>query len=236
MRSALLSAAMQARYSPDSFLASIPAMDRDELVALGRQQQWTRGDVMLRAGDPADTAILLLTGVAKVHAQSADGAEVLLALCGPGDMLGETAAVGMARRSATVSALEAVSASVLAVSALRSFLGGHPQTTLALLDLTLTRLHRADADRLEFTAADTLGRIARRLVELAERFGEPGADGQFEVTLALTQEELAAWSSSSRESTARALRTLRELGLIRTHRLRLTINDVERLRAHAARL
>lgn len=192
--------------------------------------------MVVRAGDPADTAIILLVGVVKVHTHAADGAEVVLSLCGPGDLLGEVTAVRNARRSATATAIQPVSALVLSVPQVRSFLTAHPQATLALLDLALTRLHRADAHRLEFAAADTLGRVARRLLELAERFGEAREDGAIEVALAIPQEDIAAWSAASRESTARALRTLRELHLIESHRLRLTIVDVEGLRAHAARL
>jgi CRP/FNR family transcriptional regulator, cyclic AMP receptor protein len=78
--------------------------------------------------------------------------------------------------------------------------------------------------------------VTSRLVELAERFGRPLDGGAIEVALPFAQEELASWSASSRESTARALRTLRELGLIETHRLAVTVLDLERLRAHAARL
>jgi len=223
-------------YSPASFLASVPDVDRDALVALGHRRAWERGELLVRAGDPADTAIVILAGVAKVHTQAQDGTEVVLSLCGPGDLLGEVTAVRDARRSATATAIQPVSAVVLTITEVRSFLTGHPRATLALLDLALTRLHRADAHRLEFAAADTLGRVARRLVELAERFGEPQADGTIEVGLAIPQEDIAAWSAASRESTARALRTLRELRLIESHRLRMTVLDVERLRAHAARI
>ena len=205
-------------------------------MALGHHRAWERGDVVVRAGDQADTAIIILSGVAKVHAQSANGAEVVLSLCGPGDLLGEVTAVRSAQRSATATAIHPVVASVLTIPEVRSFLAAHPHASLALLDLALARLHRADAHRLEFAAADTLGRVARRLIELAERFGEPGPDGRIDVGLAIAQEDIAAWSAASRESTARALRTLRQLRLVESHRLRLTIIDIERLREHAARL
>jgi CRP/FNR family cyclic AMP-dependent transcriptional regulator len=223
-------------HSPASFLASIPEADRDELAVLGRRRAWERGEILVRAGDTADTAIVVLAGVAKVHTQTTHGAEVILNLCGPGDLLGEVTAVRKAQRSATATAIQRVSGFVLTISDVRSFLASHPRASLALLDLALTRLHRADADRLEFAAADTLGRVARRLVELAERFGESCADGTIEIGLAIPQEDIAAWSAASRESTARALRTLRQLRLIESHRLRLVVMDMEQLRRHAARL
>jgi CRP-like cAMP-binding protein len=61
-------------------------------------------------------------------------------------------------------------------------------------------------------------------------------EGGLDVRLPVNQEELASWSGSSRESTARALRTLRELGLIETQRLRMVVLDLEGLRAHQPRL
>jgi CRP-like cAMP-binding protein len=122
------------------------------------------------------------------------------------------------------------------VPALRGFLSSHPRATSALLEMALARLRLSDLRRIEFATAGSLARVATRLVELAERFGEPRGDGAIEVALPLTQEELAAWSASSRESTARALHTLRELGLLETRRRKLIIRNLERLRPHAAQL
>jgi CRP/FNR family cyclic AMP-dependent transcriptional regulator len=171
-----------------------------------------------------------------VHRPAADGADVVLGLCGPGDLLGEITAVRDASRSATATALERVRAVVLPIPELRSFLASHPHASLALLDLALRRLYVADARRVEFATSETLGRVTGRLLELADRFGRRLPDGTIDVGLPINQEELASWSASSRESTARALRTLRELHLIQTHRLRLTVLDADRLRLHAARL
>jgi CRP-like cAMP-binding protein len=102
--------------------------------------------------------------------------------------------------------------------------------------MTLRRLYSADERRLEFATAESLARVASRLVELAERFGAPLENGAIEVALPINQEELASWSASSRESAARSLRTLRELRLIETRRMRLTVLDLDGLRLHSARL
>jgi CRP-like cAMP-binding protein len=71
---------------------------------------------------------------------------------------------------------------------------------------------------------------------LAERFGAAGPDGTLVVDMPISQEEIAAWAAASRESTARALRTLRELGLIETHRKRMVVLDADGLRQRASRL
>lgn len=217
------------------FLESLSNGDREALLALGHHRQWSPGSILVRTGELADSAIVLLAGLVKIHKTATGGEEVLFAIAGAGDLFGEMSTIRSARRSATVTALTAADGVLLPASDLRSFFAGHPDVVTALLDLALTRLYTADLQRLEFVASDSLGRVASRLVELAERFGEKCDGGAIEVPLPLNQAELASWSGASRESTARALRALRGLDLIRTHRLHLTVLDLDRLRSHAAR-
>ena len=80
--------------------------------------------------------------------------------------------------------------------------------TLALLRTLSARFRDSDQKRIQFGAADSVGRISSRLVELAERFGEPADDG-IAITLPLTQEELGSWCGCSREAVAKGLQTLR---------------------------
>jgi CRP/FNR family transcriptional regulator, cyclic AMP receptor protein len=216
-----------------TFLGSLSPTDLAALLQAGRVTRWTHGESVVRAGDSAGSAIALLVGVVKIRKLAGHGEEVVLGISGPGDLLGEIAAVRDAPRSASAIALEAVTGVVIAVSALRRFLLDHPSTTLALLDLSLRRLHAADERRLEFATRTTLGRVASRLLELTERFGEQRSDHAIEVALPINQQELASWSGSSLESTGRALRTLRQLGAIETSRLRLIVRDVDLLRAQA---
>jgi CRP-like cAMP-binding protein len=219
-----------------TFVQSLLAAEREALLETGRVRRWKHGEVLMRRGDPADSAILLVSGLVKIHIGLED-AEVLLGLSGPGDLLGEaTATFPAGVRSASATAVEPVDGVVIPVGSLRAFLADHPRATLALLDLALTRLYAADARRMEFATSESLARVAGRLVELAERFGTRRLEGAIDVALPITQEELASWSASSRESTARALRTLRGLKLIETSRRGLTVLDLDGLRSHSSRL
>jgi CRP-like cAMP-binding protein len=186
------------------------------------------------AGDRADHAVILMAGFVKIHLIAADGAEVVLDISGPGDLLGEAAAFSGGIRSANATALERVEGARVDIRDLREFIARRPRVTSALLGMTLARLHVGNARRSEFATTTSLARVASRLVELTERFGASAGNGEIDVALPITQEELASWSASSRESTARSLRTLRTLGLIQTGRRRLTVCDLDRLRAHAA--
>ena len=217
-------------------MESLPSAEQTALLELGHRRDWQQGEVLIRAGEPGDSAIVVLAGLVKIHKLAADGVEVVLGLNGPGDLLGEILAVRDAVRSATATAVDPVEAVVVAVPDLRAFLAAHHHATLALLDLALSRLGASDERRMEFATAESLARVSSRLVELTERFGHRFDHNVIEVTMPISQEELASWSASSRESTARALRTLRDLGVIKTRRRHLTVLDLDRLRSHAARL
>jgi len=151
---------------------------------------------------------------------------------GPGALLGELSAVDGAPRSASVAALEPVVALVVPIAAFVDYLRSHGDAAIALLQLVTARLRDADRKRVESAAYDIPGRVARRLLELAERFGEPDGQG-VRIGVALSQDELAGWVGASREAVAKALRVLRDRGFVTTGRRTMTVLDLEGLRKRA---
>ena len=115
----------------------------------------------------------------------------------------------------------------------RAFLQRHPRVALLLLEMLSWRLRDADRKRVEYAAFDSVGRVASRLVELAGEHGVTKGGG-VEITLPLSQEELAGWTGSSREAVSKALHTLRELGWVKTDRRRITVLDIEALRRRSS--
>src|SRR5918996_1266571 len=103
--------------------------------------------------------------------------------------------------------MEPVEALVLDTASFRAWLTDHPATALLLVETVLARLRDADRKRVEFSAYDTVARVARRLFELAERFGET-TDAGVEIGLPMTQDELAAWTGASRVGVNQALKAL----------------------------
>jgi CRP-like cAMP-binding protein len=151
---------------------------------------------------------------------------------GPGALLGELSAIDGAPRGASVAALEPVEAVVVPVAAFVDFLRSHAAAAVVLLQLVAGRLRDSDRKRVEFAAYDIAARVARRLLELAERFGEPDEHG-VRITVALSQDELAGWVGASREAVAKALRVLRDRGLVTTGRRTMTVLDLAGLRRRA---
>jgi CRP-like cAMP-binding protein len=125
-----------------------------------------------------------------------------------------------------------VEALAISASSFRDFLRTHPDAALAVLELITTRLRDADRKRAEFGSMDATGRVAARLVELADQHGQPTGSG-VRIDLALSQEDLASWVGASREAVSRALRLFRERGWIATRRRGITVLDQDALRSRS---
>jgi len=220
------------------FWSLLSAGERADFVARGHRRTWRRGEVLFHEGDTSDRVVLLESGRVKAACHTATGAEVVLAVRGPGALLGEISAVSREPHSASVRALEPVTGLVLALAEFEVYLKEHGRVAFQMMRLLAERLRDADRKRIEFGAQDTTGRVAGRLVELADRFGAPARDaahpGAVLIALPLSQDELASWVGASREAVSRALGVLRAAGWIRTSRLRVVVLDPDALRSRGA--
>jgi CRP/FNR family cyclic AMP-dependent transcriptional regulator len=215
--------------APEEFMAQLSPTDRTALTERARTRRWPVGAALFLEGELSSSVLVVVSGRVKVFSLTDQGEEIVLAVRGPGSLLGDMSAVDGLPRSASVTALEPVVALVVPTPAFTDYLSTRGTAAMVLIRLIVQRLRDADRKRVEFAALDTSARVARRLVELAERFGEPDENG-VRITVALSQDELAGWVGASREAVAKALRTLRERGFLTTGRRTMTVLDLNGLR------
>ncbi len=211
------------------FLSVLTEQEREALLERGVARRFARATALFHEHDDSNRVVLVLQGRLKVYSVTPDGREAVLAFRGPGDLIGELSAIDGRPRSASVAALEPAEVLFVAAVDFRAFLERHPRVALLLLQMLSWRLRDADRKRVEYAASDTIGRVAARLVELCEEHGRAVGES-IEITLPLSQDELAGWTGSSREAVGKALHTLRELGWVQTSRRRITVLDLEALR------
>jgi CRP/FNR family cyclic AMP-dependent transcriptional regulator len=217
-----------------TFVALLEPAEWARLQQLGRAVTFPSGSVLMYEREPSERVMILLSGQVKTTVVDEGGHETLLSICDPGDVLGELASIDEQPRSATVTALGPVHALLISATAFRAHLETTPRVAVAVLQVIAGRVRESTVMRSQLSGSDTIGRLAARLVELADRYGEASDDGVV-ITLALSQEELGAWIGASRAGLANALKTLRELGWIETRRRRVLVRDPEALRTRAAR-
>ena len=211
------------------FLTLLDAQDAEELRRCARLRSFARGRALFHEGEASTHVLVLTRGRVKVSMTTEDGREAVIGFRGPGDLIGELSALDGRPRSATVGALEPTEALAVALPDFTRFLEARPRVAAMLLRLLAARLRQADLQRLEFASYGSVGRLARGLATLCRRYGERVGSAAFAITLPITQEELAGWTGSSRESVAKGLHMLRDLGLVDTQRRRIVVSDVEAL-------
>jgi CRP/FNR family cyclic AMP-dependent transcriptional regulator len=202
----------------------------DELARLGRPVHHRRGERLVRAGDRPGVVVVITRGVVKVVTSSVAGVELIVALRGPGDLIGEFSVLSGTTAWATVEVLEDVEGCAVAAPMFLDFARAHPDLLVAQLQRVILALRQSDSKRLEMATLDLQARVARSLLELRRI---RAAHGTPVIALPVTQDELASLCGASREAVSRVLRTFREEGWIRTERRAVTIEDLGALCAAA---
>ena len=207
--------------------------DEPELAPLMksvRRRKWPRDSYIFREGDPGTDLYVIGAGEIKISRTTEAGTEIGLAVLGPGAVFGELAILEEgAVRSADAMTLAPTECIVLGRPALVAFLQSHPRVMWRVVSLLSAYIRRQDETVAELAFLDIPGRVAHKLLELAERHGEPAGNG-IRITLSMSQRTLAGLVGASRENVNRALRMFASLGYIRLDRGQVVVLKPEGLR------
>ena len=211
------------------------ALDPEDQRALRAQMvevKLPRGRALFNEGDPGDRLYVVTAGKIKLGRTAADGRENLLAVMGPGEMFGELSLFDPGPRTASATAVTDTTLIGLGNTDLRPWLLQHPQVAARLLAALARRLRRTNEAMADLVFSDVPGRVAKALLDLAQRFGEATDDG-LRVSHDLTQEELAQLVGASRETVNKALADFATRGFLRLEGRAVVILDLDRLTRRA---
>jgi CRP/FNR family transcriptional regulator, cyclic AMP receptor protein len=156
------------------------------------------GTNVVNAEQPGEVVLLILNGTVKVQADQADGSEVILAVLGAGQSIGEMSATDMLGRSASVVTLDESTLAWIDVRTFSSYLETIPRLTHNLARILSSRLRVANAQIQALATQDVYGRVARQLLSLAEQYGKDDGRGGKVIPMRLTQGDLASLVGASR--------------------------------------
>ncbi len=222
----------------DDLLSRTPlfeALDDEGASALRAEMHrvdLARGDRLFGEGDAGDKLYVVLDGKIKLTRTAADGRENLLSVIGPGEMFGELSLFDPRPRTQTATALTETRLAALDHQALRGWVTDRPDMALHLLRALAQRLRRTNEVMTDLVFTDVPGRVAKALLDLADRFGLQRPDG-LQVNHDLTQEELAQLVGASRETVNKALADFVSRGWIQLSAKSVLLVDPERLRRRA---
>lgn len=167
--------------------------------------------VLLLQQDEGEGIAVIQTGLAKVRAYTPDGEEAVMAVLGPGDLMGEMAVLAAGVRNADVVALTPLKVVKLRAGAYRELLLTDGAISLALARLLAGRLSALNR-RFLLRGGDATTRLLGVLLDLAHTCS--GGKDPLALIPPLPQRELAAMAGLSRETTSRTFAQLRERGMV----------------------
>ena len=126
------------------------SLDKKELETLSKscqERKYSAGSTLIKQGDTGVGLYVIISGHVKTTlAKNPDRAEVDLGTSGTGSVLGEMALLDDLPRSATVTAVDDVTALLLPVWEFRTTIRSHPEIALKLLGVLSRRLRKAESE------------------------------------------------------------------------------------------
>jgi CRP/FNR family transcriptional regulator, cyclic AMP receptor protein len=205
---------------------------RRVVLASTRRRRFARGEVVFHEADLADAVHFVAEGRLAARRATAGGDSVTFAILGPGDSFGEMAMLSAEpRRTSTVAALEPAVTLSLGFTDFERLRATHPAVEQLLVEMLAERVRRLSDHLVEALHLPTDQRIARRLLEVCERYAGPGSSV---VVVPLTQDAVGDLAGAARPTTNRVLRRLEEDGVVVLHRGSVEVRDRAALAARAA--
>jgi len=217
-----------------SLFAHLP---NENLEVLGKQLQHRRFDreqIIFHKNDPGSTLYIIISGKVKILLPSAEGENVIVALLSTGEFFGELSLFDGAPRSATAVAAESTEILTLDKDDFNRYILENPRAAIVILSELSLRLRRTDELLSDAAFCNLATRLAKRLTDLASRYGQPGPQGAVRINLRLKQQDLADMSGATRESVNKVLKAFKEQRLIHWSKGIITLMEPGTMR-HKAR-
>jgi len=195
----------------------------DRLLSMTVTRKLDKNETLFVKGDPGDSLFGVQAGKIKIVTTSPNGKEVTLNIIEAGQFFGEIALLDGMDRTADAIAMEKTEVLVIQRRDFIPFLEKHPKLCIQVMQLLCQRV-RITSEMVEDAAFLPLdGRLAKRLLNLAELYGQEQDNGGMLIGLNLPQQELARMMGTSRESVNKQLQIWRGNDWIELARGKVTI-------------
>ncbi len=194
----------------------VSSLDADEwstLFETSQRRTYNSGEMIFSEGDPGESLILIEKGRAEISITSLSGRKSVLAHMGPGEVLGEIAALDGGGRTATAVAASAMDVRVLARQNILSFVSDRPNVARAIIE----ELCRKTRNATEMYSVQALNegyqRLARALLRLFDKWGSADPTG-VRLEEKFSQGDIGEFSGLARENVNRHIKGWIEDGIL----------------------
>jgi len=209
---------------------NLSAENLRDLEGMIHRKTFSPNTTLMTAEQAGEVVYLVLHGTVKVHVEQEDGGDVIIAILGPGEIVGEMSALGHIERSASVITIETSTLFWIDRANFKRCLVSMPMLAFNLAGILAARLRHANEKIQTLATQSVEGRVARQLLVFAEQYGQRGEQGDTLIAVRLTQSDIAALIGASREHINKVIVSYKERGYISVDRnYRITIHDQQAL-------
>ncbi len=212
-----------------SIFADLAEEEIQALSSVTKRRTFRAGEVIFHRDDPGQVLYMIKDGKVKICIISPDGQEVSLAVLGKGEYFGEFALLDGLPRSTDAVALEKVECYTLQRGDFHNAILKNPKIAILVLEALTKRIRNTDQMVEDLIFLDVYGRVAKKLLELADAHGVKVDDG-VRIDVRLTQQELASMVGASRESVNKVLGYFTDKDYISTDKHRITLHRISDLK------
>lgn len=191
------------------------------------------GQAIFSAGEPGQTMILLQTGRVEISITALTGRKSVLAHMGPGEVLGEIAALDGGPRSADAVAATDVSGRLLSRENALAFVAARPDLARAVIAALCQKVRNASEMFRTQSVIEGEPRLARGLLRLFDQWGVASPDGTMRLAERFSQQDIGEFTGLARENVNRQIKALVAAGLLRRDAHHLVLLDRDALSALA---
>ncbi|WP_127588811.1 Crp/Fnr family transcriptional regulator [Paenibacillus koleovorans] len=206
---------------------------RDEELAmissLFMERKYKKNAIIFFEGDSGDDLFLIKSGTIKIY-RIDNTKQITLALFRAGDFFGEMSLVQRGfTRSANAETLEPSVLYTLNRATFYECMEKAPSLCMKLLEVTMNRLRKANEQIHDLTFLDVRTRILKTVLQLSLDHGEL-KQGQMQISVKLTHQEIANMVGTVRESVTKVLQELQDEGVISVDNKMITVIDMPTLK------
>lgn len=205
-------------FREDRLFCDLPADALKTLQEIKATSVYPKGAMLCLEGQQPRGVFILCTGRAKLSTTSAEGRSIILRIAEPGEVLGLTGVLGGSAYEATVETLEPTQANFISHADFKRFLDQYPDVSIKVA-LQLTHNCRCAYEEIRSLglAKSVPEKIARLLLQWAEHplTAVKAKPPEIAIRVTLTQEEIAQFAGTSRETVSRVLGDFKKKGFLR---------------------
>ncbi len=199
-----------------------------QVESRSRLRTFAGNSLIYLPSDQSDSILLLASGRVKIYHLTREGKQAMLAIIDPGELFGELAVFDSGQREEFAETMEKSTIIMISGETVRQLILQHPDVSLGVTRLMGLRRRRVERRLKSLLFRSNRERLIHLLLELAEKYGRPTAEGLL-IGIKLSHQDLASIIGSTRETVTVVLGELQAEGNLTIKRKQVVLTQVERL-------